>query len=70
MITYRPPVSKQDKKASSLVVPAEYATKGLDEQSIEAIQAISRSGRIDFQASQMCSTGLVSVPADFCDCCS
>lgn len=53
MITYRPPVYKQSKKGNQVALQPEYAVSSLDDKTLEVIEAITRSGRIDFQASQM-----------------
>jgi ATP-dependent RNA helicase DHX57 len=50
-ITYRPSAGRQWRKESNedQRVFRDYALQGFDDQSIRAIQALSRSDRIDFQ---------------------
>jgi len=51
-IKYRPPFSRSNQKESEEQQRAfreEFKSKGLDDQSVYAIQNISRSDRIDFQ---------------------
>jgi hypothetical protein len=56
LITYRPPADRRRKEESAQdqQVGRDYALNGLDDQSIQAIKALSRSNRIDFQVGINC----------------
>jgi hypothetical protein len=55
-IPYRPPTDRRRKEESveDKQVSRDYALNGLDDQAIQALRALSRSNRIDFQVSVYC----------------